>query len=124
MFDAALSFTTIFGSGTFHANQYAAFRYDTVAGDTQFQCVTCDGTTQTVTTSGINADTKSHRFVIVCNDSVPNVTFYIDGVLVATITTHTPTTSIVGAYMVCGVASTASVTSEFFFTQAIIQQDY
>jgi len=124
MFDSTLSTTTIFGSDTLHANQYAAFRFSTVAGDTAWQCVTSDGTTQTVVSSGVTADTKSHRFVIICNDSVPNVQFYIDGVLVATITTHTPTTSIVGAYMVVGLTSTAAVTSKIAFTQAMIQQDY
>jgi len=124
MFDTALSTATLFASDTLHANQYVAFRYSTVAGDTQYQCVSCDGTTQKVVSSGVNADTKSHRFVIICNDSTPNVQYYIDGVLVATITTNTPTTSQVPAYMVVGLAPSANVTTTIFFTQAMIQQDY
>jgi hypothetical protein len=124
MFDNTLSTATIFGSDTFHANQYVAFRYSTVAGDTAWQCVSCDGTTQNVVSSGVSVNTQSHRFVIVCNDSVPNVQYYIDGVLVATITTNTPTTSQVKPYMVVGLTSTVTVQSNIYFTQALIQQDY
>jgi hypothetical protein len=124
MFDIALSTPTIAGSDTFHANQYAAFRYSTTASDTDWQCVTCDGTTQNVVSSGVAVDTKSHRFLIVINDSIPNATFYIDGTLVATLTTNLPTTSAVNAYYVTGLASTAAVNSDFFWTQVQLQADY
>ncbi|MFZ0953623.1 MAG: hypothetical protein WAN17_15230 [Candidatus Sulfotelmatobacter sp.] len=124
MFDVALSTTTIFGSDTLSANQYAAFRYSTVASDTHIQCVCCDGSTQKVVSSGVVADTKSHRFVIIINDSTPNVQFYIDGILVATITSNTPTTSQVKAYMVVGLTSTVTANSYINFTQAMIQQDF
>ena len=124
VFDIALTTTTLAGSDTTHSNQYAAFRYSTTAGDSDWQCVTCDGTTQNVVSSGVAVDTKSHRFLIVINDSIPNVLFIIDGTTVATLTTNLPTTSAVNAYYVTGLASTAAVNSDFFWTQVQLQADY
>lgn len=68
----------------------AFFRYSTIASDTNFQCVTGDGTSVTVTDSGIPADTNEHTFAIIFDDVTPNVQFYIDGTLVATNTTNLP----------------------------------
>jgi hypothetical protein len=94
------------------AGNYAAFRY--VEGtDTVFQCVTKDGTTQTVTSSGITpsagfwALTAGHVFQIVSNDGVPNVQFYIDGALVATNTSHLPTAGTATSW-ICGQTTLAS----------------
>jgi hypothetical protein len=67
----------------------AAFRYSTNASDTNFKCVTADGASQTVTDSGVAADTNPHQFTIIQSGS--SYKFYIDGTLVATNTTHLPT---------------------------------
>jgi hypothetical protein len=69
----------------------AAFRYSTNASDTNFQCVTSDASSQTITDSGVAADTNPHQFTIVKSGSAYK--FYIDGTLVATNTTHLPTVS-------------------------------
>lgn len=78
-------------SGTSGAISGAGFRFSTVVPDTNWQCCTSDGTTQTTTNSGVAAVAGAfHTFEIVFTDSVPNVKFYIDGTLVATNTTHLP----------------------------------
>lgn len=69
---------------------FAAFRYSTTQGDSNFQCLTCDGSAITIADSGIAADTNAHKFLIVFDDTTPAVKFYIDGALVATNTTHLP----------------------------------
>jgi hypothetical protein len=95
LFNSAGAITSVLGTNDSLAitnGDCAAFRYSTVAGDTDFMCVTNDGTTQNTVSSGVAADTKTHQFLIVFNDAVPEVLFYIDGALVATITTHLPRT--------------------------------
>lgn len=74
------------------AADYAAFRYDTSAGDTNFQCKSSGNTGSTVTStnSGFAADTAFHTFKIVENSSTPSFLFYIDGSLVCTHTTNIP----------------------------------
>jgi hypothetical protein len=126
MFDVNAATSSIFGSSgqTYSAQSYAAFRYSTVAGDTSWQAVTCDGSSQNVISTGIAIDAKSHRFAIVFSDATPSVLFYIDGVLVATSAAHLPVQNTDKAYMVVGLTSTSSVTSSIYFTQAQIQQDW
>jgi hypothetical protein len=68
-----------------------AFRYSTHASDTDWQCVVTDGTTQVTTTSGVAVDTGLHTFAI--QFTTPNVLFYIDGTLVATVAISTTTLS-------------------------------
>lgn len=60
--------------------------------DTNYQCCTRYGTTQTVVDSGVTADTNFHKFDIIFNDTLatPAIQFFIDGNLVAVITTHLP----------------------------------
>jgi hypothetical protein len=72
------------------ANRLAMFRYSSVAGDTNYQCITGNATSQTTTNSGIAADTAAHVFEIQYNDSIPNVVFSIDGAVVCTNTTNLP----------------------------------
>jgi hypothetical protein len=72
------------------ATNTAFFRYSTSASDTNFQCITANGSTQTVTNSSVAADTANHWFAIIANDSVPNYVFYIDGTLVCTVTATLP----------------------------------
>ena len=99
-------------AGTNPAGNYACFRY---AGgtDTNFQCITKDGTTQTVIDSGVKpsagflALSSGLLFQIVCNDSVPNVQFYIGGTLVATSTAHLPTSGTALQFVFGGKSSSA-----------------
>lgn len=73
------------------SQNYAAFRFSSIDGDTDIQCATCDGTTQTIVNSLVAADLNHHDYAIEFDDSTPAVKFYIDKNLVATITTHLPT---------------------------------
>lgn len=87
---------------------YAMFRFSTVAGDTHWKCVTSNGTSQTVTDSGITADTNSHRFGIQFDDANSKVNFYIDGVLVGTNATNLPASGTVLFFncVACWIAAT------------------
>ena len=67
-----------------------AFRFSTAAGDTHWQAVVTDGTTQVTTPTTVAPDaTTPHLYAI--KFSTPNVLFYIDGVLVATVSIGTTT---------------------------------
>lgn len=73
------------------AGNYVCFRFDTSAGDTHWQCVTKDGTTQTIVDSGIApVSGVRQRFAIDLDPDANKITFYIEGNLVGTITTHMP----------------------------------
>jgi hypothetical protein len=69
-----------------------AFRYSTAAGDTVWQCVVTDGTTQVTTPTTVAPDTNIHKFQI--QFTAPNFLFYIDGVLVGTVAVTTTTLSV------------------------------
>lgn len=71
------------------AGNYAAFRFDTAAGDTNWQCITKDGTTQGVTDSGV-APTTSNALLEIAH-TASSIIFRIDGVVVATRTANLPT---------------------------------
>jgi hypothetical protein len=102
--------TTLFGGSDSPAStKYACFRFSSAAGDSTFQCCTSDGSSQTVASTSITpALNTSYQFAIVCNDSVPNVEFYINGVLVATLTTHLPGNSGSQMYSFGGTARTTT----------------
>jgi hypothetical protein len=94
------------------AGNYAAFRYSTIAGDTHYQCITKDGTTQTIVDSGITPlENTAATFGVLFNDSVPNVKFYINRVLVGTSTTHLPTLTFPLTQAVANTAQTITLTS-------------
>lgn len=67
------------------------FRYSTSASDTDWMCVTANGSTQTIIDSGVPADTNFHTFQIDYTNPGTSCKFYIDGTLVGTSTTHLPT---------------------------------
>ncbi len=73
--------------------QFVGFRYSTHAGDTNWQAVTADGSAQTVTDTGVAADTNMHVFRV-AQVSGTGYEFYIDGNLVATNTTHLPSSGV------------------------------
>lgn len=74
------------------AVSYAAFRYDTGAGDANWQCVTDNGSgVPTVTNSTVAVTgTTSYRLRIVILTGSGTVLFFINGVLRATHTTTLP----------------------------------
>ncbi|MFZ1257995.1 MAG: right-handed parallel beta-helix repeat-containing protein, partial [Candidatus Saccharimonas sp.] len=78
----------IMGASANPAGNYAAFRYDTSVGDTNFMCVTKNVTTINAVSSGVPIDTAGHEFEI--RQSPTEVTFYIDGVRRCTNTTSLP----------------------------------
>lgn len=79
-------------SGSPTTQHVAMLRYDTAVDGTAFwRCVTGDGAAATVTTSTIAiTNSSAYDVVIVTDDSVPNVKFYINGTLAATHTTNLP----------------------------------
>jgi hypothetical protein len=103
---------------------YAIFRADKSVPDTNYQCITKDGTTQNVIDSGVAIDTNFHRFEIICNDSVPNVKFYIDGNLVATSIVHTPTAAALGFFQICSNKTSGSVAENQEIAWLYIESDF
>lgn len=70
----------------------AFFRYVDNVNSGKWQAVTLDGVgVETATDTGVTADTTYHIFIIEADSAGANVKFYIDGTLVATITTNIPT---------------------------------
>jgi Collagen triple helix repeat (20 copies) len=106
------------------AGNYAAFRFSTIAGDVHWQCITKDNVTQTVVDSGITpVVTKSTRLAILFNDTIPNVSFYIDGTLVATITTHLPTSGTALRWSVTEETAVSNAGAGIEFSEAYLEQD-
>lgn len=67
-----------------------AFRY--IGGATNWGACCCDSTgSSTIVDTGIAHDTAMHTWLIVPNSNGSSISFYIDGVLGATISTHVPT---------------------------------
>lgn len=64
------------------------FRYSTAAGDANWKAVCGVGGTLTVVDTGVAIDTLGHQFGIAVTPT--SITFQIDGVTVATITTNIP----------------------------------
>ncbi len=114
---------TVPASDTPSSSKFAGFRYSSTAGDTNFQCCTSDGSTQTTVDSGVAADLNSHLFAIEFDDAGPNVKFYIDGTLVATITTNLPPSGTVLAYQAGSSSSSPGGSQLFDFEQVQIWSD-
>lgn len=71
---------------------FVGFRYSTTAGDTTYKCIGTDGIGITIVDSLIAVDNvNSHVFEIRPATSGTSVKYYIDGTLVATISTNLPT---------------------------------
>lgn len=103
----------------------AYIRFDVTASDAFFTCITDDGfggRTTTVTAVAPAALT-SYRFRIVCNDSAPNVKFYINDVLVATHTTHLPGTTQRVIWQVSGAWHTAPGSPTIGISEVAVQSD-
>ena len=72
------------------AGNYAAFRFDTGAGDANFKCITKDGTTQNIIDSGVAPVAATGDELEIIQTST-EVTFRIDGVRVCQSTSNLPT---------------------------------
>lgn len=75
------------------ATHSMGFRFSTSVPDANWKCVTSDGTSYTIADSGIAVDQNWHEFL--AQRQGASVYFYIDQVLVATITTNLPNTFLV-----------------------------
>ena len=107
------------------AGNYAAFRFSTNAGDTAWQAITKDGTTQNVLPTGIvPVINQTQIFTIVFNDSVPNVQFFINGVLVATSSAHLPTSGTNLAYVLTNNCFVSTTSNGELVEQVYVTQDY
>ena len=68
------------------------FRYSTAAGDTTWKAVCTNSATQTTVDTGVAVDTLGHSFGIAVSQS--SISFQIDDVTVATITTNIPANTV------------------------------
>lgn len=85
---------SIFSNDTPTGEPMAMFRYSSNASDVNFQCVCGSGSgVPVVVDSGVTADTALHVFRITYDAITPAVKFWIDGNLVATVTTNLPSNS-------------------------------
>jgi hypothetical protein len=109
--------------GTPTRANFAMFRFSSTASDTNFQCITGEGTTLTITDSGVlPVIHQANVFAIEFVDATPAVKFYIDGTLVATSTTHLPGASAILGYQ-CGVSCASPNTCLCGFSQVQIWSD-
>ncbi len=107
------------------AGNYAAFRFSTAAGDTSWQCITKDGTTQTIVSSGVApVNDVAQRFAIVFQDSVPNILFYINSSLVATTSTHLPTANTIVMWFASSFNTAGSFANGLGIEQIQIFEDF
>lgn len=103
----------------------AYIRFDVTASDAVFHTVTSDGFgSQTVTATSVTpVALTSYRFLIVCDDTTPNVKFYINDVLVATHTTHLPGSTQRAIWQVSGAWHTAPGSPTIGISEVVVQSD-
>jgi hypothetical protein len=105
--------TWIAGMANASSSKGAFFRK--LSTDTNWQCVTNDGSSETVVDSGIAGNTAFKRFKIAWNGSTVDdsaasrCVFFIDGVVVANITTHLPSSFAQAVFNGVTTAGSASV---------------
>lgn len=110
---SAFNTNLITNSPSANAVSGAAFRF-TAGTDTNFMCCLFNGAATNAVSSGVAADVNPHQFIIL-QPSAGTYTFYIDGVLVATMTTDAPgnTTNLNYVAQVDSVNSAVVTTSMF-----------
>ena len=87
----------------------AAFRFDTSAGDTAWQCCTANSSA-TVTPSGVTVAASTTYDLVIDMSNSSQILFYINGILVATATATLPTASeTLGPEMTLTTLSTTAV---------------
>jgi hypothetical protein len=72
------------------AGHRLAFRFDTGAGDTVWQAVSKDGTTQGISSTGTSVTADTRYVMRIDGSNAASVDYYINGSLVATRTTNLP----------------------------------
>jgi len=72
------------------AGRYAGFQFSTPRADTNWKCVTKDNVTQNLQDSGVAFSTTGTLFEIYFDDPNNQILFYINGVLVKTLTANLP----------------------------------
>jgi hypothetical protein len=113
---------TLFNSDTISAN-FAGFRFSSAASDTNWQCQTSGGSTNTTVDSGVAVTANTlYLFQVQFNDSIPNIVFSINKTVVATITTHLPSAS-VGLGMFAGGESLAATTTGIYVAWLYAEAD-
>jgi hypothetical protein len=98
------------GVGTMDGNSaptasYVAFRYDTTAGDSDYQCVSSNGSSHTIVATTVTP-TAGHKFEIDLTSS--QAIYLIDGTVVCTITTNLPAANASMIMDIGGATETAS----------------
>lgn len=92
--DGTNRYTLVMGvansSTSLNPNDGIYFRYADNVNSGKWEAVCRFGATETAVDTGITADTSWHTFAFVVNATGTSVGFYIDDVLVATITTNIP----------------------------------
>jgi hypothetical protein len=68
----------------------AAFRFDTSVPDTTWKCYTSNGTTNTVTSTSVVLAASTTYDLLIDMSNSSQILFYINGALVATVTTNLP----------------------------------
>ena len=106
------------------AGHYAAFQYQSELprDDTNWQCVTKDGTTQNVSDSGTAVGTVGIEFEIEFRDAIPDVVFSIDGIVVCTETANLPATNQRLRY-VFGIETQTSTFKDIFSSWIYLESD-
>lgn len=106
------------------AGNYVGFFFSTPGGFSTIYAASKDNSTQTATNTLITpVAVTGLNLAIVCNDSVPNATFYINGAVVATHTTHLPTSGTNLAWVVTTLTNVNNTNGGIEIGQALIQHD-
>ena len=117
---------TMTGSDNPNGN-YIGFRFSSVAGDTSWQAVAKDNSTQTVIPTGISVDTtaQSQNLCFVKNAMTGSITWYINGIQVASTTASIQTAStLIGWQAVFTRTSGAAVNLTLFVENCIIMHEF
>jgi hypothetical protein len=103
---------------------YAAFRFSTEAGDSNWQAMSGDGATDGATDTGVAPDTtNTTKLEIVCTGDGTSFQYKINGSTVATRTTLLPSTANL-FYFIAGVSSTPAATAKNIqFSRSVVSLD-
>jgi hypothetical protein len=125
---------TTMGNSSNPAGNYASFRYSTPAGDTHYQCITKDATTQTIVDSGITpvgyldstGGGVNFSINLIGNGTAnTSAVFYINGAIVCTITTHLPASGAADAQrtIIAGNNSASTTNATILVNEITVAQD-
>lgn len=109
--DVSFSFTALKNNSISTLGNSIMFMFSSGVSSSHWRAYSSDGAGESITDTGVAADTNQHVFEILANAAGTSVQFFIDGNLVATLSASLPT----GAFMsdmisIDNVATTNSVT--------------